>query len=621
MCASAGWPWQNAPLRPEGRLRVRQILESLLRDALRSLEDSEGWTGLAGASPELERSRDPRHGDFTSNVAMRVAKRYGQKPREFAQDLKGRLAASELIESVEVAGPGFVNLRLSAEAIHREVRRMLAEGASYGSSDAASGRRVLVEYVSSNPTGPLHVGHGRNAAHGASLANLLRATGHVVEEEYYVNDAGRQIDILAASVWLRYTEALGSELPFPGNAYQGGYVRDIAARLVEVHGAGLCGDVAAVSAVLGPATGGEQDSLDGVDAANADSGNDADAHIDRVIAAIRRSAGDDAFQTILDAALDEVLADIRDDLAAFSVRYDRWFSERALTDGGAVDRALKTLEANGHLYEKDGATWFRSTALGDDKDRVVVRENGAMTYFASDIAYHLDKCERGYDVILNVLGSDHHGYVARLRAAVEALTGHGERLEARLVQFVVLYRGDIKVQMSTRSGQFVTLRALREEVGNDAARFIYVSRSNDQHLDFDLELAKSQSSDNPVYYVQYAHARIASMLQRMANDGLSCPDAADVNLGALRQPEERSLMVALGRFPEIVQLAADNRAPHHVVHYVRGIAAEFHAWYNARRILVDDAAVRDARVTLALAVRLIVRNALGLLGVSAPESM
>ena len=600
---------------------MRQILDSLIRDALRSLEDSEGWTGLAGTSPELERSRDPRHGDFTSNVALRVAKRHGQKPREFAEALKGRLAASELVESVEVAGPGFVNLRLSAEAIHREIRRMLAEGESYGSSDAGSGRRVLVEYVSTNPTGPLHVGHGRNAAYGASLANLLRATGHSVDEEYYVNDAGRQIDILAASVWLRYVEALGNELPFPENAYQGGYVQDIAARLVEMHGAALCGDLGPVAAVLGPATDSVQEGLGETDAANADSGEDADERMDRMIAAIRRSTGEDAFQTVLDTALTDILADIRDDLEAFSVRFDHWFSERSLTGGGAVERALKTLAADGHLYENDGATWFRSTALGDDKDRVVVRENGATTYLASDIAYHLDKCERGYDIMLNVLGSDHHGYVARLKAAVEALTGHGERLEARLVQFVVLYRGDVKAQMSTRSGEFVTLRELREEVGNDAARFIYVSRSNDQHLDFDLELAKSQSNDNPVYYVQYAHARIASMLRRLAEDGLSRPDAASVNLGALEQPEERALMVALGRFPELVRLAADNRAPHHVVHYVRAIAAEFHAWYNAQRILVDDAAVRDARVTLALAVRCVIRNALGLVGVAAPESM
>ena len=584
---------------------MRSRLDSLLRDALRSLEESEGWPGLAETDPELERSRDSRHGDFTSNVAMRVAKSYGRTPRDFAEALTGRLAASELIESAEVAGPGFVNLRLSAQAIEQELRRVLEEGESYGSSDRAGGLRILVEYVSTNPTGPLHVGHGRNAAYGASLAKLLRATGHAVDEEYYVNDAGRQIDILAASVWLRYVEALGSVLPFPANAYQGGYVREIAARLVERHGDALVGDVAAVAADL--ATGGSDD--------------DDDQRMDRLIASIKRSAGERAFEIVLNAALDEVLADIRDDLEGFSVRFGRWFSERSLTGGGAVGRALKMLDDNGFLYEKDGATWFRSSSLGDDKDRVVVRENGTTTYFASDIAYHLDKCERGYDLLLNVLGSDHHGYTARLSAAVEALTERSDRLEARLVQFVVLYRGDVKAQMSTRSGEFVTLRALREEVGNDAARFIYVSRSNDQHLDFDLELAQSQSNDNPVYYVQYAHARIASMLRRMAADGLARPEVEHVDLGALEQPEERALMVALGRFPEIVQLAADNRAPQHVVHYVRGIAAEFHAYYNAHRILVDDDAVRGARVTLALAVMCVIRNALGLLGVSAPESM
>ena len=584
---------------------MRSRLDSLLRDALRSLEESDGWPGLAETDPELERSRDPRHGDFTSNVAMRVAKSYGRTPREFAKVLTGRLAASELIESAEVAGPGFVNLRLSAQAIEQELRRVLEEGESYGSSDRAGGLRVLVENVSTNPTGPLHVGHGRIAAYGASLANLLRATGHAVDEEYYVNDAGRQIDILAASVWLRYVEALGAVLPFPANAYQGGYVREIAARLVERHSSALSGDTAAVAADLA-ASGGD---------------GDGDKRMDLLIASIKKSAGERAFAIVLNAALDDMLADIRDDLEGFSVRFGRWFSERSLTGGGAVGRALKMLDDTGFLYQKDGATWFRSSSLGDDKDRVVVRENGTTTYFASDIAYHLDKCERGYDLLLNVLGADHHGYTTRLSAAVEALTERSDCLEARLVQFVVLYRGDVKAQMSTRSGEFVTLRALREEIGNDAARFIYVSRSNDQHLDFDLELAQSQSNDNPVYYVQYAHARIASMLRRMAADGLARPEVERIDLGALEQPEERALMVVLGRFPEIVQLAADNRAPQHVVHYVRGIAAEFHAYYNAHRILVDDDAVRGARVTLALAVMCVIRNALGLLGVSAPESM
>jgi arginyl-tRNA synthetase len=579
---------------------VRQELDKLLRDTLRTLADREGRAELAELDPELTRTRDARHGDFTSNVAMRGAKALGGPPRALAEALVELLPPSDDVADVEIAGPGFINFRLAPRAYHDELMRILGAGQAYGRSTVGRGRRVLVEYVSANPTGPLHVGHGRGAAYGATLANLLRATGHEVEEEYYINDAGRQMDILALSVWLRYAERLGHALGFPPNAYQGDYVRGIAASLVDAHGDALLGDITAFGVA-------ETD--------------DDEARLDAQIAAAKRAAGEQGFAAVFAAALGSVLDDIKDDLAGFGVRHGRWFSERSLADAGAVDAALATLQANDVLYERDGATWFRTTDFGDDKDRVVERENGARTYFASDIAYHYEKCQRGYDLLLNVLGSDHHGYVPRLRASIAALGSSPERLEAQLVQFVVLYRGEVKAQMSTRSGEYVTLRELREEVGNDAARFFYVSRSNDQHLEFDLELAKSRSNDNPVYYVQYAHARVASMLARLGEEAGGLADPRDADLAALAEPEEAALMTALSRFPEVVELAAANRAPQQVVQYLRDLAATFHSYYNAHRILVDEPRVRDARVALATAVQQVVRNGLALLDVSAPDSM
>lgn len=576
---------------------MRDHLDSLLRDGLARLEEARGWTGLVSTDPRLERTRDPRHGDFTSNLAMRAAGRFGAKPRDFAAALVDCIAASPMVAKIDIAGPGFINFTLTHAAYHDELKRILAAGDEYGRSRAGAGRRVLVEYVSANPTGPLHVGHGRNAAYGASVANLLEAIGYDVDEEYYVNDAGRQMDILAASVWLRYADLLGHSHAFPPNAYQGGYVIGIAESVRERHGDALLADIDAISA------------------------DDDERALDALIAAIRSAIGDDGFRICLDAALDGVLSDIRSDLEEFGIRPQRWFSERSLSDSGAIDDALSALTEKGLLYSKDGATWFRSTDYGDDKDRVVVRENGARTYFASDIAYHADKFRRGYEQLVDVLGSDHHGYVTRVRAGIEAMGRPPDALDVRLVQFVVLYRGSEKVQMSTRSGEYVTLRTLRDEVGNDAARFFYVMRSNDQHLDFDLELAKSQSNDNPVYYVQYAHARVASMLRRMHEESTPMTDPSSTDFGALSQPEEIALLALLSRYPEVVNLAAENRAPQHVVHYLREIAAAFHSWYNAHRILVEDERLRSARILLALAAQQVIRNALTLLGVSAPQSM
>ncbi len=582
---------------------MRAQLDFLLREALAEITANHGPLDPGDMEPQIERTRDARHGDFTSNVAMRLAKKLSLKPRDLAADLIAALPESPLVEATEIAGPGFINFRLVPGAYQEELRVILEDGPSYGCSELGAGHRIIVEYVSANPTGPLHVGHGRHAAYGASLANLLRATGHEVHEEYYVNDAGRQMDILGASVWLRYAQHLGHDLPFPANCYQGSYVIEIAEALIQEHGQALDGDLDELRRVL------------------ADNAADPERQLDLLIAEIKSMLGDKGFAIVFDAALASVLADIQADLEDFGVVPQNWYSERSLVDGGAIARTLELLTTNGLLYTKDGAKWFRASEFGDEKDRVVVRENGATTYFASDIAYHFEKRERGFTHLLDVLGADHHGYIARVRAGLQAMGEPDDCLEVRIVQFVTLYRGGQKAQMSTRSGEYVTLRQLRDEVGNDAARFFYVSRSYDQHLDFDLDLAKSHSNDNPVYYIQYAHARIASMLSRMQDENITFGGAAGADLTRLTEDEEHGLMVALSRYPEQVHLAAVNRAPQQIAHFLRDTAAAFHACYNAHRVLVDDVELRDARVSLALATQQVIRNGLTLLGVNSPSSM
>jgi arginyl-tRNA synthetase len=438
------------------------------------------------------------------------------------------------------------------------------------------------------------------------VGNLLEAIGHPVHREYYVNDAGRQMDILATSVWLRYLEAGGARLPFPSNAYRGDYVRDTAATLRARHGDHFDRSLDAV--------------FHGVPA-DAPEG-DKESHIDGLIARARHLLGDTDYETVFRAGLDEILDDIRDDLADFGVHFDEWFSERSLSEHGLIEHALDKLRESGDVYEKEGALWFAAEAYGDEKDRVVVRDNGQSTYFASDIAYHLNKRERGFHRLIDVLGADHHGYIARVRAGLEAMGQPPESLEVRLVQFAILYRGSEKMQMSTRSGEFVTLRELREEVGRDAARFFYVMRSNEQHLDFDLELAKSQSNDNPVYYVQYAHARICSVFSQMREKGFEFDaDTGRANLDQLDQEHEDRLMVTLSRYPEVVESAAINRAPHQVTQYLRDLANDFHTYYNAHTFLVMEDEIRNARLCLVKATRQVITNGLELLGVSAPESM
>jgi arginyl-tRNA synthetase len=585
---------------------LKQLIEKIVQDAFASLPEDLRALDITQAPSTVERTRDPGHGDFASNVAMQLARAAGRKPRELAQAIVDALPANELIGSVQIAGPGFINFFLAPAAYHAELCRLLDQAGAYGRSSLGAGERVIVEFVSANPTGPLHVGHGRHAAFGASVANLLDAIGYSVHREYYINDAGRQMEILAASVWLRYLECFGERFAFPSNGYRGDYIQPIADKLIEREGRSLVRAAADVFRDLPP---------------DAPAG-DKDLYIDAVIARARSLIGEDGFNKALDLALGDILADIREDLEAFGVCYDEWFSERSLTEQGAIERALERLRANGVVYQKDGAEWFRATDFGDEKDRVVVRENGAKTYFASDIAYHLQKRERGFGRLIDVLGADHHGYVARVRAGLVAMGEPGESLEVKLVQFVTLYRGGEKVQMSTRSGEFITLRELRREVGNDAARFFYVMRSNDQHLDFDMQLATSHSNENPVYYIQYAHARVCSVLRQMGDKAMSYDAARGRGaLALLVEPYEQALLTTLSRYPEVVESAALQRAPHAMVHYLRELANDFHTYYNAHQFLVEDAELRDARLTLILGVRQVIRNGLGLLGVSAPEAM
>ncbi len=556
---------------------------------------------------EVERTRSRDHGDYACNIAMVLAKTAGMKPRDLAEKLLARLPESKRIEKVEIAGPGFLNFFASAHHLRLVIREVLKQGDQYGRAPAGSREEVLLEYVSANPTGPLHVGHGRGAAHGASLSAILAAAGHRVHREYYVNDYGRQMDILAVSVWLRYLELAGERVVFPSNGYRGDYIYDIAREVRSRHGDDLRHNGA--------------DVIDGLPA-DADQEGDAEVFIDALIARARQMLGEQGYEACFNAALETMVDDIRDDLDEFGVRFDRWFSERSLKQSGALGRALERLKDGGWLYEKEGATWFRATDLGDDKDRVVVRENGRSTYFASDVAYLLDKFERCSGTALYILGADHHGYVPRLKAAAQGLGEDPDRLEVQLVQFAVLYRGSERIQMSTRSGSFVTLRALREEVGNDAARYFYVMRSHDQHLDFDLELAKSRASENPVYYIQYAHARIQSVFRKLGESNHRYNTAlGEAASDRLDSDHEQDLLRAVARYPEMIESAAERRSPHMLTHYLHDLASLFHAWYNNSHFLVDDDELRNARLNLISATGQVLGNGLRLLGVSAPEEM
>jgi arginyl-tRNA synthetase len=535
---------------------------------------------------------------------MRLAKSVGTNSRELAARIVENLPDTGYIDKVEIAGPGFINFHIGSAAFHQEVATILESGDTYGRQEAKESPRYLLEFVSANPTGPLHVGHGRLAAFGATIGNLLNAAGYPVDREYYLNDTGRQMDILGVSVWVRMLEQAGNRVPFPEAGYKGEYISEIAksidtSNFPDVNVDELCSSLPA-------------DEPEG----------DKEEFIGALIDKANELLGEKRFRKLRRDTLDGISVDIEDDLRGFGIEFDHWFSEQSLSDEGLIKDALEVLKDRDMLYEKDGATWFRAMQYGDEKDRVVIRDNGKTTYFASDIAYHYGKRKRGYDHLIDVLGSDHHGYVTRVRAGLEAMGYEGDSLEVPFVQFVTLYRAGEKLSMSTRSGDFVTLRQLREEVGNDAARFFYVMRSNDQHLDFDLELAKSHSNDNPVYYIQYAHARVASVFRQLKEKSLTWDQASGLdNLATLGEIHEKALMSTLSRYPEIIELAANNRAPQHLVHYLRDLANEFHTYYNAHQFIVDEDNLRNARLALIAATRQVIANGLGVLGVSAPESM
>jgi arginyl-tRNA synthetase len=583
---------------------MKTLVAKLVQDALATLPELADAVADLALETTVERTRDPSHGDFATNVAMRLAKPARMNPRALAEKIVAAMPPSDDITKMDIAGPGFINVHLSPAAFHEEVVAVLEQKSEYGRRPVQEKPRILLEFVSANPTGPLHVGHGRHGAYGATVGNLLQAAGYTVDREYYVNDAGRQMDILGLSVWLRWLDAQGTSIEFPQAGYRGEYIRDIAAEI----------DTQEITAVDATAV------LDGIPADEPE--GDKEAHIGALIDRAKDLLGADNFNHIRQQSLESIREDIEADLSEFGVVFDRWYSEQSLTTSDRIDAALSVLEERDMLYKKDGATWFRAEQFGDEKDRVVIRENGVKTYFASDIAYHFDKRERGYDHLIDILGSDHHGYVARVRAGLTAMGYEADSLEVELMQFVALYRGGEKLSMSTRSGEFVTLRELREEVGNDAARFFYVMRSHDQHLEFDLELAKSRSNDNPVYYIQYAHARIASVFRQLTEKSFTHNAENGRNtLSALVEPQEKALMTTLSRYPEVIMLSANNRAPQHLVHYLRDLANDFHSYYNAHAFIVDDAGIRDARLALISATRIVLANGLEILGVTAPEKM
>ncbi len=565
----------------------------------------------------LTRTKDRSHGDFASNIAMMGAKVAGMKPRDLAEKILANLPEVVDIAKAEIAGPGFINFFLNADQRFTVLDQIQAQKEQFGKTQANAAKKIQVEFVSANPTSSLHVGHGRGAAYGMTVANLLEATGAKVEREYYVNDAGRQMDILATSTYLRYLELSGQTLVFPKNAYQGDYVKEIAQGIIDRHADAYVRSVADVYKDV-------PEDVQYAEALDADGNKviisgDKEKHIDGLIHNAQALVGE-GYRVFHQAALHAILDDIKDDLGEFGITFNHWFSEASLAE--KIDEALQTLDQRGFLYEKDGNIWFKSTEFGDEKDRVVKRRNGQTTYFASDIAYHLNKLQRGFTDLVDIWGSDHHGYIARVKAAIDAMGYDSSKLTVLLVQFVSLWRGGEMVQMSSRSGQFVTLRDLRKEVGNDAARFYYVMRKSEQHIDFDLDLAVSQSKDNAVYYIQYAHARICRMLEKAATTNIQFDTENARQFAAkLELDAETEILAKLAAYPEVLIRAANNYEPHQVGNYLKELAALFHGWYNENKVLGDDAELTQARLLLSANIKQVLHNGLELLGVSAPESM
>ncbi|PIZ04563.1 MAG: arginine--tRNA ligase [Gammaproteobacteria bacterium CG_4_10_14_0_8_um_filter_38_16] len=582
---------------------MKETLVLLIKQSLSALSISD----VSENDIQLTRTKTATHGDFATNIAMLLAKKHALNPRELAEKIIAHLPKNTDVKKVEIAGPGFINFFLSANSEHDAIKQALTLGEKYGCSNIGNNKKIHIEFVSANPTGPLHVGHGRSAAFGACVSNLLAAIGYNVHREYYVNDAGRQMRILGASIWMRYITLFDRTLTLPLNVYRGDYVIDIAKTLHKLHG----------EAFLLP-----QEKIDSLFPKIEDNADNKDIFIDQFIENLSSALGATQFEIVRKLGVDEVTADIKNDLMEFGVTYNEWFPESKLYETGWLETGIETLKKHGFTFEKEGALWFRATDLGDEKDRVLVRANGVPTYFASDVAYHTYKYDQGYDQIIDVFGADHHGYLPRIKAFLQGLGKDTLKLKILLVQFAILYRGAERVQMSTRSGEFVTLRELRKEVGNDATRFFYIMRKPEQHLDFDLELAKSTTNENPVYYIQYAHARICSVWRQLAEKKLSWHKENGLSqLNLLTLDEEKSLVATIASFPEFILSAGEQYAPHKVAHYLQTVAQHFHAYYNAHKFIVDDAATRDARLCLVSATQQTLKNGLTLLGVSAPEAM
>ncbi len=581
---------------------MKKQIQDLIVQSLKSLESKEIIPAVEQSKITIENSRDTAHGDFATNIAMVLAKLAKTNPRELAKCVIEHLPESDILEKTEIAGPGFINFFLKQNTYQSVVTEILNKGAEYGNSNIGDNTPTLIEFVSANPTGPLHIGHGRGAAYGAVVANLLKKAGYKVSCEYYVNDAGRQMDILAVSIWLRYLQHCGQDIPFPDNGYKGAYINEIAVAIHLEHESKFLKSVEDILPLYNE--------------------EDLETRIDNLIKHCIEELGEENYRIIFNTGLNFVLETIKNDLNEFGIEFDSWFSERSLVNDGIVNKCIERLAENDWVYEKDGAQWFRSSKLGDEKDRVLIRENGQATYFASDIAYHLNKIERGFEKIIDIWGADHHGYIARVKASMQALGLPSEKLEILLVQFATLYRGKEKLQMSTRSGEFITLKELQDEVGKDAARFFYIMRKSEQHLDFDLELAKSQSNDNPVYYIQYAHARICSVFRQMPEKGYSYNQTEAISdLSVLTETHEIKLLSALARFPEVIENAAHAYEPHQLVYYLKDLANDFHTYYNSNQFLIDNESIRNARLALIVATKQVINNGLSLLGVNSPEVM
>ncbi len=554
---------------------MKQKLKKLIWDAVKTAYEDNALPSSEFPDVEIEEPKVEKHGDFSTNIAMKMASIQKMSPRKISEIIIDHISDPDnLLSGTDIAGPGFINFFINESSWHPVLRQIHEAGNEFGASDIGRGKRIQVEFVSSNPTGPLHVGHGRGASVGDSTANILSFCGYDVQKEYYINDSGRQIHTLGQSVLFRYREQLGEDVEFPEECYQGDYIRELAEEVRQREGDALM------------------------------------------------SSGEEAaIEYCARYASKKIIEGIKIDLDSFGVRFNRWFSEQSLYDSGKVDADIKELQDKGMIYKEDGALWFKTTEYGDEKDRVVVRNNGQTTYFASDIAYHKDKYDRGYEKVIDVWGADHHGYIPRMTAAIEASGRKKDQFHVILVQLVNLLRDGEPVAMSTRAGEFVTLDDVIREVGKDAARFIFLTRHHESPLDFDLELARKKTNDNPVYYVQYVHARISSIIKKAGERGINHIAWDDQGVAMLREPEEIRLIKNMARYPEVVRNSAEFMEPHRITFFLRNLASAFHTYYNKHRVLEDDEVLCRGRLYLILTIKNVIHNGLTLLGVSAPEKM